>query len=120
MATKYSLQKKNCVLNKTNGRCAYCGAVLSNDSFTIDHVIPKHHGGNNAIENLLASCRMCNTTKGTKTIEQWRRFYAVKKVTGAAIFGQEQVDYLYTKGLFPALGANESFRFYFQTLGEQS
>lgn len=120
MPKKYSPLKKRSVLEKTNGRCAYCGVVLSIDNFTIDHVIPKHHGGNNGIENLFASCRLCNTTKGTKTLEQWRRFFAVKKVTGSAVFGQDQVDYLFTKGLFPALGANENFRFYFQTLGEQS
>ncbi|CAI1805382.1 Uncharacterised protein [Serratia quinivorans] len=52
-------------------------------------------------------------------MEQWRRFYAVKSVTGKTIFGQEQVDYLFKNGLFPAIGASESFQFYFQTGGDQ-
>lgn len=119
MATKYSAIKKSHVLAKTSGRCAYCGVPLSDESLTIDHIHPKNHGGDNSVPNLLASCRPCNTAKGSKTIEQWRRFYAVKLVTGKTIFGQEQVDYLFKNGLFPAIGASESFQFYFQTGGDQ-
>jgi len=52
-------------------------------------------------------------------MEQWRRFYSIKLVTGKTIFGQEQVDYLFRHGLFSAIGACESFQFYFQTGGDQ-
>ncbi|WP_273867540.1 HNH endonuclease [Serratia odorifera] len=119
MVAKYSAIKKSKVLAKTGGRCAYCGALLSSESLTIDHVISKHRGGDNSVSNLLACCRSCNTAKGAKTMEQWRRFYAIKLVTGKTIFGQEQVDYLFKRGLFPAIGASESFQFYFQDGGDQ-
>ncbi|MBI6182504.1 MULTISPECIES: HNH endonuclease [Serratia] len=119
MTTKYSAIKKSNVMAKTSGKCAYCGVSLSGESLTIDHVLPKNRGGDNSVSNLLASCRPCNTAKGAKTMEQWRRFYAVKSVTGKTIFGQEQVDYLFKNGLFPAIGASESFQFYFQTGGDQ-
>ncbi|MEX2953502.1 HNH endonuclease [Serratia fonticola] len=119
MAAKYSAIKKSTVLAKTGGRCAYCGVLLSSESLTVDHVLPKHRGGDNSVTNLLACCRPCNTAKGTKTMEQWRRFYAVKLATGKTIFGQEQVDYLFKHGLFTAIGASESFLFYFQSGGDQ-
>ncbi|WP_261456200.1 HNH endonuclease [Serratia marcescens] len=119
MVAKYSAIKKSKVLAKTGGRCTYCGVLLSSESLTIDHVISKRMGGDNSVSNLLACCRPCNAAKGTKTMEQWRRFYSIKLVTGKTIFGQEQVDYLFRHGLFSAIGACESFQFYFQTGGDQ-
>ncbi|MEH0874621.1 HNH endonuclease signature motif containing protein [Pectobacterium cacticida] len=117
MTKTFSSSKRTQVLGKTNGRCAYCGDLLDTNNFTFDHITPKRRAGDNSIGNLFACCRGCNTAKGSKTIEQWRRFYAVKQVTGKTVFGQEQVDYLFTRGLFPALGADESLMFYFQEVG---
>ena len=117
MAKALTSTKKHRVLAKTNGRCAYCGDVLNGNNFTVDHIIPRHHGGENGLDNLFACCRGCNTAKGAKTIEQWRRFAAVKQVTGKAVFGQAQVDYLFKLGLFPALGVNDNYQFYFQKIG---
>lgn len=41
-------------------RCRYCGGEASE----ADHVIPKSKGGSDAAENLVASCRSCNASKG--------------------------------------------------------
>lgn len=41
-------KKKNLkseVWNKSNGLCAKCGKAVSTDKQTIDHFIPKYHGG---------------------------------------------------------------------------
>ena len=117
MAKALTSIKTHRMLAKPTGRCAYCGDVLNGNNFTVDHIIPRHHGGDNGLDNLFACCRGCNTAKGVKTIEQWRRFAAVKQVTGKAVFGQAQVDYLFKLGLFPALGVNENYQFYFQQMG---
>ncbi|MGQ9676709.1 MAG: HNH endonuclease [Chloroflexota bacterium] len=48
--------------------CQYCG-TRSRD-LTIDHVIPRRHGGKHTWENLVSACRACNHRKGGKTLEE--------------------------------------------------
>lgn len=49
------------ILKRDHGRCRYCG---SEDSLTIDHVVPIAMGGSNRLRNLVACCSPCNTKKG--------------------------------------------------------
>lgn len=44
-------------------RCQYCGTSAEN----LDHVIPRSRGGEHTWENVVASCRKCNTRKGDRT-----------------------------------------------------
>jgi hypothetical protein len=114
MSKQFSLRKKTSVLSKTQGRCAYCGTDLGECGVVIDHVHPRALGGGNELENLLPACSPCNTSKGKKTLEQFRLFSAAKKVTGAAVFGQAQVEYLHAAGAFEILGFNASHQFHFE------
>lgn len=76
------------IKNKFNGRCAYCGVLLS-DKFHIDHVHPQRQAHflksavmkeslnlsiNNINEdaNLYPSCLRCNLWKRTFSIEEFR------------------------------------------------
>lgn len=65
-------QKKFLILNKTHGRCAYCGRKLTLETMTLDHIFPKSKRKNNDYTNLFASCRQCNNLKGDRTIKQYR------------------------------------------------
>lgn len=47
-------------------QCQYCNRNAEN----IDHVVPKTQGGTHTWENVVASCRRCNTKKGGRTPEQ--------------------------------------------------
>lgn len=47
-------------------RCLACGAT---SALTVDHVIPVDAGGSNYIDNLQPLCGICNSAKGTKTID---------------------------------------------------
>jgi 5-methylcytosine-specific restriction endonuclease McrA len=38
---------------------------------TIDHVIPVSRGGQHVPDNLVAACKRCNCSKGTKLIGEW-------------------------------------------------
>lgn len=113
MSKQFSFTKKTAVLAKTSGRCAYCGRDLDVCGFVVDHVHPQALGGRHEVENLLPACSPCNTSKGKKTLEQFRLFCAAKKVTGETVFGQAQVEYLHAAGAFDVLGfdANHSFHF---------
>lgn len=47
--------------------CQYCGREFSSGELTMDHIIPKAHGGGNEWTNVVACCRACNMRKGDRT-----------------------------------------------------
>ncbi len=78
---KWDIQRMNC---SQEGRCAYCGELLSG-RFHIDHKQPVSRGGINAQANLHLTCPRCNIRKGKLTHEEflvskrrraWRSFIA--------------------------------------------
>jgi 5-methylcytosine-specific restriction endonuclease McrA len=48
--------------------CQYCGS--SARELTIDHVIPRHLGGEHTWSNVVTACAFCNHRKGGRTLEQ--------------------------------------------------
>ncbi len=48
--------------------CQYCGQT--GVDLTIDHVVPRRHGGTTHWENVVAACRRCNMKKGDKMLHQ--------------------------------------------------
>lgn len=63
---------RQAVYDKYSGHCAYCGVEIAVKNFQVDHIHPKNKGGANSIENYNPSCRSCNATKSTYTIEEFR------------------------------------------------
>ena len=62
-------KKKNLkseVWSKSNGLCAKCGKAIQDDKQTIDHFIPKYHGGTDDFRNLIPLCKACNRAKGSR------------------------------------------------------
>ena len=52
--------------------CTYCEKKIDNaHEVTVDHVIPRFHGGSNTIDNLTVSCKTCNTLKGHLLLTQF-------------------------------------------------
>ena len=56
------------VFARDDFKCQYCGIIAKD--LTIDHVIPKRHGGKTSWENVVASCRKCNMKKSDKFLHQ--------------------------------------------------
>lgn len=52
--------------------CAYCHRPTK--KLTADHAVPLARGGTNRIENIVPACRSCNSSKGTKSVEQYREY----------------------------------------------
>ena len=50
-------------------KCAYCGEHAD----SLDHVIPRHRGGQTVIENLVPACLRCNGSKGAIEWTLWYR-----------------------------------------------
>ncbi len=64
--------KRQAIFMKYHGHCAYCGRPLKMEAMTVDHLVPKSKGGGNSIENLMPSCRDCNTAKAADNLEMLR------------------------------------------------
>jgi 5-methylcytosine-specific restriction endonuclease McrA len=56
------------VLRRDNYTCQYCGQHVP--FLTVDHVIPRHQGGEHVWTNLVAACPHCNHRKGGRTVDQ--------------------------------------------------
>src|SRR5207244_13344256 len=56
------------VLVRDDHTCQYCGK--RGHDLTLDHVIPRHRGGQHTWENVVAACKGCNHKKGGRTIQE--------------------------------------------------
>lgn len=54
------------ILRRDGHRCQYCGRQVA--QLTIDHVVPRHRGGQHRWENLVAACPQCNRRKGGRAV----------------------------------------------------
>ena len=66
-----SITRKQKILDKTSGLCAYCGTTLSLESMTTDHVVSISNGGENDLDNLVPACLDCNNLKASMTLEEF-------------------------------------------------
>lgn len=48
--------------------CVFCGA---REHLTTDHLIPRNRGGDDSADNLVLSCRTCNSSRGDKGVFEW-------------------------------------------------
>lgn len=46
-----------------NFRCQICGKKFKLKDLTVEHVYPRSKGGDNSVENVLPTCKCCNTKK---------------------------------------------------------
>lgn len=55
---------RKAVLERDGYICQHCGAEATD----ADHLIPKAMGGTDVMENLVASCKPCNSKRGAKLL----------------------------------------------------
>lgn len=54
------------ILERDGYKCAYCGKQAK----TVDHIIPRSHGGDESPTNLVACCTSCNSAKCDRGLEE--------------------------------------------------
>ena len=59
------------ILHEFGNACAYCGAT---EGLTVEHVLAIHNGGSNTACNVIPACKSCNSSKGTRLLEEWYPF----------------------------------------------
>lgn len=57
---------RRAVFVRDDHECQYCGAASEN----IDHVVPTSRGGQHVWENVVASCRRCNSAKEDRLLHE--------------------------------------------------
>ena len=67
---KVSRFKKAILYNRDNWSCQYCHKKLGRDNITIDHIIPKCHGGKTTWKNCVVCCKACNRNKGSLPLRE--------------------------------------------------
>jgi 5-methylcytosine-specific restriction endonuclease McrA len=95
MASGFSDSRRKSVLNMSGGKCWYCGNSLTIDTLTVDHVLPVAEGGSNDPQNLVPSCKSCNSKKKHKSMEEFRAI--MSRTDGWVRFSQEQKNFLLTR-----------------------
>lgn len=94
-----ALSKKQVIMQKTDGRCGYCGIQLTLElnhpnSAVLDHIHPKSLGGSKAHQNLIACCFTCNSKKGNRPLKDLRINLACGW-HGIPMFNRIQVEWLH-------------------------
>ena len=56
------------VFRRDNYTCQYCGRHIGD--LTVDHVLPKHLGGEHIWTNVVAACPSCNHRKGGRRLDE--------------------------------------------------
>lgn len=82
------------VFRRDNYTCQYCGK--HDGGLTVDHVLPRHLGGQHIWTNVVAACPSCNHRKGGRKLEESRMVLLHKPKEPPAnalyIFGRHLTD----------------------------
>lgn len=83
------------VFRRDNYTCQYCGKTSG--MLTIDHVKPRHLGGEHVWTNLVTACSACNHRKGGRTPEEIHmhllHFPKEPPTSAIYIFGRHMKEY---------------------------
>jgi 5-methylcytosine-specific restriction endonuclease McrA len=58
--------------------CVYCLKPIKFGDDSLEHIVPLIKGGANNIENLAVACRSCNSSKGSKTLLEFKEYLEIK------------------------------------------
>lgn len=61
------------IFERDNRTCKYCGYILTIETMTLDHKVPKSKGGLNNDNNLVSCCYQCNLYKANMSVETFTK-----------------------------------------------
>ena len=53
---------------ENKSQCIYCG---EEKELTVEHILPRHCGGEDIFDNVVMVCKSCNSSKGGKRLYEW-------------------------------------------------
>lgn len=71
-------------------RCVYCLRALGTKGvrMTLDHVVPRSLGGDNAAENLVTACSRCNSRRGNLPVAAFAEVLIEMGADPTAVYGR--------------------------------
>jgi hypothetical protein len=54
---------------KLGWSCHYCGAALTVETATLEHIWPRARGGKDRNRNLALACQLCNSSRGDRLVK---------------------------------------------------
>ncbi len=82
------------IFRRDNYTCQYCGRQAAH--LTIDHIIPRHRGGQHRWDNLVTACAACNRRKGGHLVGEanmhLKRQAVEPPATASYLFGRHASD----------------------------
>ena len=67
--TNVKFTRRNIYARDSN-RCQYCGKRFATSELSLDHVVPRSHGGISSWTNIVCCCIKCNVRKGGRTPDE--------------------------------------------------
>lgn len=82
--------------DQQDGLCWFCGTFVPKEQSTIDHLIPRAAGGTDIADNIVMSCKPCNSAKMHHSLEEYRDRKA--KLANGIVFTAAQATWLKAQG----------------------
>lgn len=105
---RITAEVRRAVAARTNGLCVYCGRRAG----CLDHIVPVELGGPDDIDNLVAACRPCNSSKGHDQLPDARHRMALL-ILGWPPLSPAVLMWVRSRGA--DLAAYDRFQFAFET-----
>jgi len=72
-----SKRRRRAIYVRDNFSCRWCRREPIPAPFlTLDHLVPRAHGGTHATRNLVTACYQCNSQRGSRSLLQFARIIA--------------------------------------------
>ena len=72
MPSSIPVYSKKLVCQRDEWTCMYCGVPVSAETFSIDHIKPRAHGGRSTFANTVCACKPCNFRKADRSLQESR------------------------------------------------
>jgi len=101
--------------------CQYCGVSIgkkNSKDLTVDHIVTKSSGGLHHEDNLRTSCRLCNSRRGEKSIDEFRFLMRMHLAGIGGVISIAQAKELMRRGVNLNLPSDHKFYFEDVNLGK--
>ena len=65
---------RNKIVQRDGCRCCYCNKHVTKKNRSLDHITPQLRGGSDTPENLVLTCKSCNSAKGSKSLKSYTNY----------------------------------------------
>jgi 5-methylcytosine-specific restriction endonuclease McrA len=71
---------RNAIVQRDDCKCCYCNKPVSKKNRSLDHITPQVRGGKDIPENLVLTCKSCNSQKGSKSLKAYTQYLVMEGI----------------------------------------